>query len=159
MAGVLALFAGSHIQIPIKPVPFTLHTFVAVLMGLTYRPSHVLGSFAAFFTLGAFGFPMFSGFVGGAAVLVGPKGGYYLGMLACAYVMASLAPRARGSIVRQVALGVLGEAIIWALGWAQLSLFIGPATAFQFGVLPFVVFDTLKVLMAAGLVRWTRAFP
>ena len=57
---------------------------------------------------------------------------------------------------------LLGAATIHACGLAWLSVVLGdPAAAFRAGVLPFVLFDLAKVVVAtgihAGYLRWKPA--
>ena len=78
-----------------------------------------------------------------------------MGMLMAAYAMAWL--RELGDVYSYpgyVALGFVGSALIFALGYVWLSSFVGTTAAFQLGILPFLGGDVVKVLVAAGLVKF-----
>jgi biotin transporter BioY len=51
---------------------------------------------------------------------------------------------------------LLGLLAIHIGGLAQLSILVGPAIAFQAGVLPFLVPDLLKVALAAAAIALLR---
>ena len=69
-------------QIPLPTgVPLTLQTFAVAFCG--YSLGLFQGSLAtlAYIGVGFVGLPVFSGFMGGAAVLLGPTGGFIIGFL------------------------------------------------------------------------------
>ena len=77
MTAIIA--ACSWISIP-AVVPFTLQTFaVFCALGLLGWGWGAL-SVSVYILLGAFGLPVFSGFVGGVGHLVGPTAGYIWGL-------------------------------------------------------------------------------
>ena len=96
--------------------------------------------------------------------MVGPTAGYLLGFVAAAAATGRMADLDR---LRRIgpALGVMicAHALILALGWARLSLTLGPAQAFWQGVTPFILGGVLKSLVAAltvvGIARFTKARP
>ena len=47
---------------------------------------------------------------------------------------------------------LVAEIVMMAMGFAWLALLIGPEKSWQFGVLPFIVGDLIKVALAASLV-------
>ena len=79
MTAVLAIL--SPISIPIGPVPISLGTF-AVCLSVTILGKN-LGtvSYLTYLLLGLAGLPVFSNYEGGLAKLLGPTGGYLIGML------------------------------------------------------------------------------
>ena len=71
----------SWISIP-APVPFTLQTLGVFLALVILGGKRGSCAVFLFILLGAVGIPVFSGFKGGAGVLMGPTGGYIMGFLA-----------------------------------------------------------------------------
>lgn len=73
-------------SIPIGPVPISLTTLVI------YLSLYILGmkkgtiSFLIYLLLGLVGLPVFSGYSGGPAKLLGPTGGYIIGFLFIALI-------------------------------------------------------------------------
>jgi biotin transport system substrate-specific component len=154
---VSALFTG-----PMRPVPFTLQVLVIVLIALVVPPRWAALSVGTYLALGAAGLPVFSGQTGGLAVVVGPTGGYLLGFLAGAVAGAWLRERASRLAVPRlgvdVAVAVVVIGIVYALGWAQLTLVthMGAVAALLSGVVPFLVPDGIKAAVAVALAPMVR---
>ena len=81
MAAVICILGPLSLAIPISPVPISL-TNLAV-----YFTIYVLGtkkgtiSYLIYLLIGLIGIPVFSGFTGGPAKLLGPTGGYLIGFI------------------------------------------------------------------------------
>jgi len=116
----------------------------------------VLGRYGAlgqgmYLGMGA-GLGWFSGMAGFSALL-GPTGGYLLGFVLASVVLGEMVERRKNWSLSQVMVAMsLGVLIIYALGAAQLALFLGLdlTEAIVLGVVPFVIVDGLKVLISAG---------
>ncbi|MFA4701599.1 biotin transporter BioY [Pyrococcus kukulkanii] len=138
---------GAQIRIPLGPVPFTMQVFFVILAGLILGARLGFISIALYDLLGALGLPVFAGMKGGLAVVIGPTGGYIL-----AFPIASgIAGLGRGRL--RVLTAYLGLAVIYFLGWAWLSRFLGPEKALKLGVLPFIAPDLAKVALALVVAR------
>lgn len=145
-------------------VPFTLQTFAVCLLPALYGLRLGVWTLGGYLLLGAVGAPVFAGFKGGAAALLGATGGYLLGFLFTALIV-GLAVRTLGRSL-PVLLGamVLGLAVCYAFGtawfvsvYARSSGPIGAGTALAWCVLPYLVPDGLKLTLAALLTR--RLYP
>jgi biotin transport system substrate-specific component len=154
MAAVTAVAA--QITVPIEPVPFTFQVLAVILSGLLLGPRYGALAQVIYVLVGAVGAPVFAGFRGGLGIVFGDTGGYLLSYPFAAAV-AGLAARAVSNDQRRQALlasllcGCAALAVIYALGATWLSVIAGlsPAAALATGVLPFVVFDLVKVVVAA----------
>ncbi|MDP8944770.1 MAG: biotin transporter BioY [Actinomycetota bacterium] len=154
MAAVTAVAA--QITVPIEPVPFTFQVLAVILSGLLLGPRYGALAQAIYVLVGAVGVPVFAGFKGGLGIVFGDTGGYLLAYPFAAAV-AGLAARAVANDQRRQALlasllcGCAALVVIYALGATWLSVIAGlsPAAALATGVLPFVVFDLVKVVVAA----------
>src|SRR5215217_4019114 len=154
MAAVTAVAA--QIAIPIFPVPFTLQVFAVVLSGFLLGPRYGALAQVIYLLVGAIGVPVFAEFRGGLGVLLGPTGGYLLSYpiaAAIAGLAASAARRAsRGRALTVSFLwGCVGLAVIYAggAGWLSVVTDLPLAVAVAQGVLIFVPFDLIKVVLAA----------
>lgn len=150
LALLMALAAQVRIMLPFTPVPFTGQVLLVLLGALVLGRYGALGQGMYLVMGGALGW--FSGMVGFAALL-GPTGGYLLGFVVASMVIGELVERRKDWSMRQVlAVMSLGMLIIYSLGAAQLALFMGSdlTEAIVLGVVPFVIVDALKVLMASG---------
>lgn len=159
-AGVLgfalltALGAYASVRIPGSAVPVTMQTLVVSLAGALLGARLGALSQATYLLAGALGAPVFSGGAAGFAWLMGPTGGFLLAFPLAAAVTGMLTA---GSLTRPGAAGALrlaagiflGTLVIFAGGWAQLTLLTGdPVNALRVGVLPFLAGDVLKVVAA-----------
>ena len=154
MAAVTAVAA--QIAIPTPPVPFTLQVLAVILSGLLLGPRYGALAQAIYVLVGAVGVPVFAQFKGGLGVVLGPTGGYLLSYPIAAAV-AGFAAYAARSAARRRALwtsllwGCVGLAVIYALGatWLAVVTRLPFAAALAQGVAPFVIFDLIKVALAA----------
>lgn len=148
--GVMLIFAGSQIIIPMKPVNITLHTLVTLLIGLTYRPKEAATTFAAFIALGLIGLPMFSKFNSGLVYFTGASGGFYPGMLLAATTMAYLRTKYNVSTLLSC---VLGQLLIYTPGVLWLSTFIGMEKAIYSAFFVFIPSGIAKLFILVMLFR------
>jgi biotin transport system substrate-specific component len=154
MAAVTAVAA--QISVPLFAVPFTLQVLAVILSGLLLGPRYGALSQAIYVLVGAVGVPVFAQFSGGLAVILGPTGGYLVSYPVAAAV-AGLAARAARDASRRRALsysflwGCAGLAVIYAFGatWLSVVSDLPLAVAVAQGLLIFVPFDLIKVVLAA----------
>jgi biotin transport system substrate-specific component len=154
-----ATAAGSFIIIPVPPVPITLQTlFLALAAGLLGANLAALSQLIYLF-LGIVGLPVFAGGKAGAGVLFGPTGGYLVGFVVGAYVIGKLMEIRKGAGFgwKAVSIGA-GYLVIYCFGVVHLSL-VGKLSfvkALSVGVLPFLIGDTLKVVVGAWIILKLR---
>ena len=154
----------SWISIP-AAVPFTLQTFgVFIAVGVLGGKRGTL-SVLVFILLGAIGVPVFAGFSGGIGVLAGTTGGYIIGFLFSALVMWAMEKLpGKKSVMQIVSMGV-GLLVCYAFGTAWFMVVysrangtVGLATVLGWCVIPFIIPDIIKIVLAYGLSRKLRRF-
>lgn len=156
MAALTAAGAQIAIPLPFSPVPFTLQVPAVILSGLLLGARYGTLAQLVYLLLGAAGAPVFAQFSGGLAHVVGPTGGYLLSYPLAAAIAGfasgavASAPRAR-ALGSSFLAGTAALAVIYALGatWLAVVTDLPPAAALAQGVLPFVAFDLVKVLLAS----------
>ena len=153
-AGSLALALSAKLQIPFYPVPVTMQTFVLLTLAMAYGPRLACAAVGLYLLQGAFGLPVFAGTPEkgiGIAYMLGPTGGYLLGFLLAAGLCGWLAQRGWDRNVATTALAMLlGNALIYVPGLLWLGMLLGwDKPILQWGLLPFVYGDGLKLLLAA----------
>ena len=149
IAGIAILAVSAHIKIPFYPVPVTMQTLAVLAIGMTYGTRLGGATVLGYLGAGAAGAPVFAGGAG-IAYMMGPTGGYLLGFFVAAIVLGALAERGwTRSMITTAAAMVLGNAIIYLLGVSWLANLIGSSKAFEFGLLPFLYGDALKLVIAA----------
>ena len=153
MAAVTAVAA--QLSIPITPVPFTLQVLAVILSGLLLGPRYGALAQAVYVLVGAVGVPVFAGFAGGLGHVLGPTGGYLISYpIAAAVAGLAAGTIARDSRRRALWIGFLwgcaGLAVIYILGatWLAVVSGLSPTEAIAAGILPFVIFDLIKVALA-----------
>ncbi|MHB8172638.1 MAG: biotin transporter BioY [Thermincolia bacterium] len=150
--GLTAVGAMMTIPLP-TPVPFTMQVFFVILAGILLGPRWGALSQLVYVLMGSLGLPVFAGGTGGFMKLVGPTGGYLIGYIAAAFVV-GLITRGRPNNIWWTFIGSLaGLTVIYLLGTTQLALVAGmsPEKAIAAGVVPFILFDLIKIMAASFL--------
>ena len=153
--------ANSFVYLPFTPVPVTMQVFTVLFCAISLGKTWALVSQLEYLLLGLAGFPLFAGFKNGVAVLLGPTGGYLIGFVAAVFVTGFVYKKLSEKIGRSgldvFIACVCGLAVIYISGFVHLLgfLYLGHSlsggaalllTAFKAGVLPFIVFDLLKII-------------
>lgn len=147
MAAVLCIIGP--LTIPVGPVP------VSVLPVALYFIVYVLGMWRAvascmiYIFIGLVGLPIFAGYTGGPAVLLGPTGGYVIGYLLLTMCSGFFVEKFMKKIWHFLGM-VTGLILCYMLGtvWLMFSAQMTVRQAMITGVAPFVLFDILKIFAA-----------
>lgn len=174
LTGTALVAVASQIAIPFLPVPLTMQTFAVLLVGTVLWPARGVISLSLYLVLGVVGLPIFAAGKSGNRLAL-TTGGYIVGFIAAAALIGFLARLkwdrrfvrmlvsfGAGSLVIYAfgltllyfslgSLGSLGEAV-WGgkMGYSNLLL-----ATLGAGLLPFLVGDAVKALVAALLVPRT----
>jgi biotin transport system substrate-specific component len=152
-AGSLLLTLSAKAQVPFWPVPMTMQTMVVLALGAAFGARLAAATVALYLLEGLVGLPVFAGAVAGPAYMAGPTGGYLAGFLAAAAMVGAMAERGWDrSGLHLLAAMTLGHAVIFAFGFARMSVLFGAEKAFLLGVAPFWLATILETLLAAALV-------
>lgn len=154
MAAVTAVC--SWITIPTPAVPFTLSILAVFLTGGLLRPLAAFLSMVVYFLVGLVGLPVFAGFQAGIAPFAGPTAGYLIAYPIMALVVSlcmTKLPACLPLVLRAVT-GMLLALVICYVGgttWLATARNMSFMVALSAGVVPFIVFDLLKIVAAAAL--------
>ena len=152
-AGSVLMTVSAKLTVPFWPVPLSMQTFAALLIGAAY--GWRLGGITvlAYLAQGAMGVPVFAGAGAGLPYLLGPTGGYLLGFIVAAMAVGWLAERGWDRrVLTTLAAMVIGNLVIYALGVGWLTTIVGSVErAFALGLLPFLLGDALKIALATAL--------
>ncbi|MCQ2473499.1 MAG: biotin transporter BioY [Saccharofermentans sp.] len=153
----------SWISIPIGPVPFTLQTLAILAVMLTIGGKRGTIAVAVYLALGAVGVPVFAGFKGGIASFAGPTGGFLVGFVVAGLVFWLLEKVAfkklmKGTVktwIFGVLISVIFELVMYVVGviwfmtvYAAQTGPVGLATVLGWCVIPFIVPDIVKLVVA-----------
>ena len=157
-SGTALTALSAQLIIPMYPVPFTMQTFVVLIVGSTLGTTRGTLSMLLYAMLGLVGLPIFGGASSGAAVLFGASGGYIIGFIFAAALTGWLAQsnwdkKYLGAAVSFVAGGV----VIFAFGLMGLSmsLHLGLQDTLAGGLYPFAITEVLKAALATALIPST----
>ena len=173
LKNLLIIFIGSilyalsaRIAIPIPPVPVTLQTLVLLTFSMAVGSRIAYLTYALYIFQGIIGIPVFakppfSGFY----YLIGPSGGYLLGMLIASYFVGYLAEKNYDkNFIKSLITIFIGTIIIFIPGliWLgfwfdqyhpelsqQINLGEGYKYAFKYGLLVFKFTEPVKIALAA----------
>lgn len=148
------LAVSSFVAVPVGSVPFTLQTYVVLLVGLVLGPRLGLLSTLSYLMLGLVA-PVYSGGTSGLAALLGPTGGYLWGFLPAAVVAGIAARHRRRGLADLSIAAAAGLLPVYLVGvpWLAFQLDLGPAAAVTAGIVPFVWIDLIKAVAAALTAR------
>lgn len=153
------------ISIP-AAVPFTMQTFGVFAAVLMLGGRRASAAILLYILMGFAGLPVFSGFKGGAGVLLGTTGGYIIGFLAAALAVwgaeTVLKEKSR-KLPAEIGLMVLAMAVYYVFGtvwfiqvYARNTGPVGVGSVLGWCVLPFVIPDCIKMALAFVLTRRLR---
>nr|WP_295883080.1 biotin transporter BioY [uncultured Devosia sp.] len=158
--GTLLITICAKINVPVWPVPVTLQSFAIAALAAAFGLRIGVATVALYLLEGAFGLPVFAGASAGIPYLMGPTGGFLIGFLLLAAIVGYAADRgASGKPLTLFAAMLVGDAVLFVLGFAWLLFMAGQAqwidqanvvaSAFAKAVQPFIVWDILKMALAA----------
>jgi biotin transport system substrate-specific component len=157
--GALLIYLTALVVIPRDPVPWTGQTFGVLVVGGALGGRRGFLAVALYVLLGYVGLPFFAEGKGGSGVILGATGGYLIGFIVAGAVVGRLAElgwdrRLGGSI----GMMLIGSVLIYAIGlpWLGAVLHLSPQDTISKGLAPFVLWDTAKLAVAAGIfpVAW-----
>ena len=159
-----ALFASlmavcAWISIPIPPVSFTMQTFGVFLAYLILGTRGGAASVLLYVMLGIVGLPAFSGGGGGIGAVIGPTGGFIAGWLLMAPLFGLSKRYAKGGRAIPVMCAASALLIMYVCGTLWYAFYIGRLdlagvlSAAAVSVLPFIVPDVIKLLLAVTVSR------
>lgn len=156
-AGLTAVAA--QLAIPASPVPFTFQTLVVLLVGASLGSKRGVLSLGLYALLGLAGLPVFApkgdgSHVVGIDAFLGATSGFIFGFIAAAFVVGLLAERQWSSnVVKTFVAFATGSAVIYLIGIPVLAnaAFAGSIVAAAQFMVPYMVWDVVKAVIAAGL--------
>ncbi|SDA91090.1 biotin transporter BioY [Mesorhizobium qingshengii] len=156
IAGTLVLTLSAKTKVMLGPVDISMQTLAVLLIAAAFGMRLGVATLLLYMAEGAMGFPVFQSTPEkgiGVAYMLGSTGGYLAGFVVMAAIVGWAADRGwdRHPIKLFNAM-LVAEVVMMAMGFAWLALLIGPEKSWQFGVVPFIVGDLIKVALAASLV-------
>lgn len=156
IVGTLLLTVSAKTKVVLGPVDISMQTLAVFLIAAAFGLRLGVATLLLYMAEGAMGFPVFQGTPEkglGIAYMLGSTGGYLAGFVVMAAIVGWAADRGWDrNPVKLLGAMLVAEVIMMTMGFAWLAQLIGAEKAWQFGVMPFVVGDLIKVALAASLV-------
>ena len=150
---LIALCARISVPIPGSPVPFTGQTFGVLLSAGALGFRRGVAATALYLLIGAIGLPVFGEGRHGTAILFGATGGYLLGFVLASAIIGRLAELGWDrNILGSIGAMLIGSLAIYAIGvpWLAYTYLGGDlAQGIQVGLVPYLVWDAVKLTLAA----------
>lgn len=147
---IIAVLAQISIPLP-SGVPITLQTFAVMVAGYVLGPKKGALAALVYVLLGAVGVPVFANFTGGFQIVLGATGGFLLSFPLLALAAGVAATQKNKAFTILWLLG--GAAVNYLCGMVMFALVLNSTlgAAFLACVLPYLVFDLIKLVAAAVL--------
>ncbi len=148
MSAILCMIGP--IMIPVGMVPISLTNMVIYLTVLLLDKKKATISVAIYLLIGFVGLPVFAGFTGGVGKLLGPTGGYLIGYLVLSLVAGTILEKVEKVKILALSIGTISLYLIGTM-WLMFQSKLSFMSALTVGVLPFVMFDVIKIVVAVVL--------
>lgn len=168
--GVALLTVCAWISMPVGAIPVTLQTFAVAAVGALLGAKRGTIAVAVYLLMGLVGIPVFSGFHAGVPALMGATGGYLIGFIFDVFIVGLFSNLPVKSKIAKTAVMygamILGLAFCYFFGtlWF-ITVFnrgsanpVGIASALSMCVIPYLLPDAVKLLVAAVLGVRLRRF-
>jgi len=148
-AAVLCVLGPLSIPIGIVPISFTNFALFISLYALGMKNGTY--GYIIYLLIGLTGVPVFSNFSGGIGKLLGPTGGYLIGMIFTAVIAGLFIDRFLNKKILCFLGMVIGALVYYLFGSAWLSYqgHMSIAQSLSVGVIPFIPGDLAKILIVA----------
>ncbi|MQN01113.1 MAG: biotin transporter BioY [Lachnospiraceae bacterium] len=138
------------LSLPIGPVPISLTNLALYFTMYILDTKRGVTAYIVYLLIGLIGLPVFSGFQGGPQKLVGPTGGYLIGFIPMILIIGPVIKRFYKKRVLSI---IVMEAATWVAYlfgtiWLKTSAGMTFQAALAAGVLPFVIEDFAKIVIA-----------
>ena len=151
---LISLGAQVVFYVPGNPVPFTGQTFSVLLSAGALGFRRGVAASALYVLIGAIGLPVFAGGKHGLDIVLGASGGYLIGFVVASAIVGRLAELGWDrTILGAIGAMLFGSIAIYAVGvpWLAFVAFGGDlSTAYQKGMATFLLWDALKLALAAA---------
>lgn len=160
----IGLFAAliavcSWIAVPLT-VSITLQTFaICLTSGLLGWKRGTL-TVIVYILLGMVGLPVFTGFKSGIAAVTGPTGGYIVGFVFTALIVGAAVEKTGRKLWQNILFMTAGILVCYLFGtiWFVIAYNVTFVSALSTCVLPFLLPDAVKIIVAAVLVNRLKRF-
>lgn len=151
---VALMVAGASISIPIGPVPISLQSLFALLIGIVLGKRLAPIAMIIYVAAGLMGLPVFSGLKGGPQYIISPTFGFIIAFILAAFI-AGLGSESGSKAKSYISL-IAATIVLYAIGAVYFYLvekfYLGTeyeiADILKLTVVPFIIGDFVKLNIA-----------
>lgn len=151
---VALMVAGAAISLPIGPVPISLQSLFALLIGIVLGKKLAPIAMMVYIAAGLLGLPFFAGLKGGPQYVVSPTFGFIIAFIIATFI-AGLGNESKSKAKRYISL-IIATVVIYALGAAYFYIvqrfYLGKTyelfDILKLTVIPFLIGDFVKLNIA-----------
>jgi len=155
LSWLFAICSQIIIPLPFNLVPISLQPMPLLLAALLLG-RHGVYAYGLYLAQGALGLPFFAGMQGGLVRLMGPTGGYLIGFGIAMIFLASVRLYKSSSVLLTFAKLLCAGVIYFSMGLAQLAWFVPADKVLAYGLFPFIIGDSLKIIFVTMIVKRVR---
>lgn len=140
----------SQIAIHIGDIPISLSMLAIYITGMVLGAKYGVISVIVYILLGAVGIPVFAGGKGGAAVILGPTGGFIIGYIFCVMIVGWFNGKKEKNKIYSIISMILGliSCYVLGMGWYSIISEVPIKLALKYCVIPFIPGDIIKIIIA-----------
>lgn len=148
----LALCAQVEIPLPFSPVPISMQTLAVALVGAFLGKKKGALCVMTYLAESMMGLPVLAGGAIKPLALLGPTGGYLVGMIIQAYIVGWYYERRMGRhFTRDFLFNSVSGAVTLLVGCLWLAHFVGWENVLMMGCYPFLIGDALKSVVVTRI--------
>ncbi len=159
-AMLISIAAQLPLSVPVLPteVPGTWQTFVVLVFAFVMSRNVGILAVLLYLLAGTLGLPVFAESSSGIGVLFGKTGGYLFSFLIGAGIVGHFSKHKRWNqnFAQILLLMLLGTAAVLIFGTLVLGCFIGFKDGITYGLLPFMLGATIKIVLGAAFVWFAK---
>lgn len=147
-AAIICIMAPFSLNVGL--IPISLGTFAIYLAGGFLGGKKGMTAVGVYILLGAIGLPVFTGFSGGFAKLLGVTGGYIIGFVPLVLITGIFAEKNKALLPLGMVLGTLAcyaFGTVWFMALTKSEL----VPALMSCVVPFLIGDAVKIAAASAI--------
>lgn len=147
-AAIICIMAPFSLNVGL--IPISLGTFAIYLAGGFLGGKKGMAAVGVYILLGAIGLPVFTGFSGGFAKLLGVTGGYIIGFVPLVLITGIFAEKNKALLPLGMVLGTLAcyaFGTVWFMALTKSEL----VPALMSCVVPFLIGDAVKIAAASAI--------
>lgn len=149
---LIGLIGRLSFPLPFSPIPMVIQGHLCLFLAICLGRSQATVAVLLFLFQGACGLPVFALGHSGLSILFGPRGGFLFGYAVATWMTGYVYENSQKiEPFRSLIALIIGSLCINVCGLAHLLSFFEMRSAFYLGIAPFILGDTIKVLVFSKL--------